>query len=155
MVHRIERVRLRAAFVSAVLAAACGCACAFAASTAPLAPVLAIPSTAAAAVGTSVDPIFASRFEQYVLTIDDYLAWCSVSVDGGVPTTTPPPAFFHDGSVIPLQAQPASVQFVWGYWTGTDGDHGTNDPSATTTVTMSSDKNVFACCPFSGQTTCP
>ena len=44
-------------------------------------------------------------------------------------------------------AAPNSI-FVWGYWTGTDGDTAAgHDTRMTTTVTMTSDKTVVACCP--------
>src|ERR1700754_3627511 len=37
------------------------------------------------------DTIFANGFEDYVLTIDNYLVWCTISVDGAAATPNPPP----------------------------------------------------------------
>lgn len=103
------------------------------------------------------DEIFGNGFEQYTLTITNYLSWCSVAVDGNPPSTNGMIILdFPSGAVVPLHGEPASVEFVWGYWTGTDGDVVNNDPNQDTTVTMNADRNVLACCPFSGGGgTCP
>ena len=52
------------------------------------------------------------------------------------------------GSVAQLDASP-QPGYVWGYWTGTDGDTGSGDDNMATTVTMNRNKQVVACCPQS------
>ncbi|HEY1811076.1 MAG TPA: hypothetical protein VGG74_01900 [Kofleriaceae bacterium] len=79
------------------------------------------------------------------LTINNYLAWCTVTEQSAAFSMT---KTFPKGTVVSLDAMPASSAFVWGYWTGTDGDTtGTHDTNMMTTVTMSADKMVLACCP--------
>ena len=55
-----------------------------------------------------------------------------------------------------LIGAPTSSSFIWGYWTGTDGATGSpaQDTSTHTTVTLSADKNVTVCCPFTNGTGC-
>ncbi|MEO7325890.1 MAG: hypothetical protein ABIW82_13780 [Dokdonella sp.] len=99
------------------------------------------------------DTIFVYGFEDYVLTINNFLAWCTVSVNGGATTPNPPPTPFTPGAVVPLFGQPASAIFIWGYWRDTDvPGHDTNQTIA---VTMTSDRTVFVCCPFTDGTGCP
>ena len=83
------------------------------------------------------------------LTISDYLGWCSVSVNGGASTSAPLPMSFTVGTVVHLSGDTiAPGVFVWDYWRGTDGDTtSAHDTSMTTTVTMTTDKTVQACCP--------
>ncbi len=79
------------------------------------------------------------------LSINDYLAWCSVTEQGAAYATS---MTFPKGTVVNLDAMPVSTAFVWGYWTGTDGDTtASHDKNMMTTVTMSGDKSVVACCP--------
>ena len=99
------------------------------------------------------DTIFANGFENPTLTIDNYLAWCEVSVDGAPLSINPPPTQFTQGTVVPLSAEPASSAFIWGYWRFTDVSG--HDTSPNTTVTMTSDRTVFVCCPFTDGTGCP
>ncbi|HET7064279.1 MAG TPA: hypothetical protein VFI49_08360 [Rudaea sp.] len=101
------------------------------------------------------DEIFPGGFEQmFSLTIDDILAWCDVSVNGGAPTSAPPASSFEQGRVIPLHGDTANATyFVWGFWTGTDG--GATDTKMDTTVTMSADRSITVCCPDIGFATCP
>jgi hypothetical protein len=105
-------------------------------------------------VGTT-DTIFANGFEDFTLTIDNYLAWCSVSVDGGATTPNPPPTQFPPGTVVPLFGEPVSATFIWGYWRFTDADAGGHDTNQNATVTMGSDRTVFVCCPFTNGSGCP
>lgn len=117
-----------------------------------LAPVIAVEPAPA---GGS-DTIFANGFENFTLTIDNFLAWCSVSVDGGVATANPPPTQFPPGTVVPLFGQPVSSTFIWGYWRFTDAEPGGgHDTSQSATVTMSADRTVFVCCPFTNGSGCP
>lgn len=102
------------------------------------------------------DTIFANGFENFTLSIDNYLAWCSVSVDGGVATPNPPPAQFVPGTVVSLFGQPVSATFIWGYWRFTDAaPGGGHDISQNATVTMTSDRTVFVCCSFTNGSGCP
>lgn len=99
------------------------------------------------------DTIFVYGFEDYVLTIDNFLAWCSVSVNSAATTPNPPPTPFTPGAVVSLFGQPVSQNFIWGYWSGTDVPG--HDGNQTSTVTMTSDRTVFVCCPFTNGTGCP
>ena len=120
---------------------------------APLVLVLALVVAFEPASGRDSDTIFANGFENFTLTIDNYLAWCSVSVDGGVATANPPPAQFPSGAVVPLFGQPVSALFIWGYWRFTDVLG--HDTSQNTSVAMTSDRTVFVCCPFTDGSGCP
>lgn len=113
------------------------------------------PAPSPLAVEAANNEIFPSGFEQlFTLAIDDILAWCDVSVNGGAPTNTPPASLFEKGRVIPLHGDTANALiFVWGFWTGTDG--GATDTNMDTTVTMSADKSIQVCCPDIGVATCP
>lgn len=91
------------------------------------------------------DNIYMNGFEQFTLTIDNVLAWCSIDENGG--DGYAPTAVFNQGTVVDLNAAPITG-FIWGHWTGTDGDHGSGDTNQATTVTMTSDRAVIACCPF-------
>jgi hypothetical protein len=93
--------------------------------------------------------------QTFTLTINNYLAWCSITEEGAPYMMT---MSFPEGTVVDLHGAPLAA-FVWGYWTGTDGDVGspTFDRDQDTTVTMTSDKSVLACCPFPppASQTCP
>ena len=93
----------------------------------------------------------------YTLTVQNYLDWCDVTENSTVyPASVPPVMSFAPGTVVNVNAEAATV-FVWGYWTGTDGDTtSAHDTSMTTTVTMTSNKTILACCPFPPPApTCP
>jgi hypothetical protein len=89
-----------------------------------------------------------------ILTVSNYLNWCNVTVDGDGGYI--PMAAFVVGTVVDLDASP-KTGYVWGYWTGTDGDTGSGDHNMATTVTMTANKEVIACCPASppAAQTCP
>ncbi len=89
-----------------------------------------------------------------ILTLSNYSDWCSVTVDGDGGYI--PMAAFVVGAVVDLDASP-KPGYVWGYWTGTDGDTGGGDRNMSTTVTMTTNKEVVACCPQSppAAQTCP
>jgi ABC-type Fe3+-hydroxamate transport system substrate-binding protein len=93
------------------------------------------------------------------LKLEDYLSWCSVSVNGAVASTSETQTVtVLQGTAVELSANAASSVFVWGYWVGTDGDTGaSHDTSQAATVTMDKSKVVQACCPFasSPSTPCP
>ncbi len=89
----------------------------------------------------------------YILTVTNYLNWCSISREGDAGYL--PTAAFLPGTVVPLDASPLPG-YVWGYWTGTDGADGGHDLNMDTTVTMDASKQVVACCPQQGGApTCP
>jgi hypothetical protein len=93
------------------------------------------------------------------LKLENYLSWCSVAVDNGAANTTALQTLMYpSGTVVHLSGDMASNIFVWGYWVGSDGDvSASHDQAMMTTVTMSGDKTVQACCPFATapNTPCP
>jgi hypothetical protein len=95
----------------------------------------------------------------HTLTLNDYLSWCSVTVNSGTASTTATQTLtFPAGTVVNLGGDKASSTFVWGYWVGTTGDtSATHDKAMTTTVKMDQDRTVQACCPFATapSTPCP
>ena len=101
------------------------------------------------------DPYRWSSFEpNATLTLTNYLSWCSVAIDDGAPSSAGSVTrAYLPGEVVSLTGAPLKG-FVWGYWTGTDADQGSNDPNSQTTVTMTSDKSVLACCPFMSGMSC-
>jgi hypothetical protein len=84
------------------------------------------------------------------LKLENYLSWCSVSVNGGTANTTAVQNLsFTKGTTVNLMGDKANATFEWGYWVGTVGDTGaSHDTTMGTTVVMSADKTVQACCPF-------
>jgi hypothetical protein len=73
------------------------------------------------------------------LVINNYLAWCAVTVDGA-PLSSSASYNFDAGTVVNLHAE-GEPTFTFAFWTNTD-----DNTDNTTTVTMTSDKNVLACC---------
>lgn len=84
------------------------------------------------------------------LTLENYLSCCSVSVQGGIASTTATQMLsFPKDTVVALNGDKANATFVWGYWVGTAGDTGpSHDTTMAASVTMDADKTVQACCPF-------
>jgi hypothetical protein len=100
------------------------------------------------------DRVFGGGFALYTLTVNNYLAWCSVSENSGPPSSASTITnSFPDYSTVAIRGDPVSATFVWGYWDGTDS--GNNDTNQDSAVTMCSDRSVFACCPLPPSTTCP
>jgi hypothetical protein len=92
------------------------------------------------------------------LKIENYLNWCSVSVDSGAASTMAViTKSVASGTTVHLAGDTASAtEFVWGYWRGTAGDTGSaHDTSKMTTVTLTADKTVQACCPLTSAPTTP
>jgi hypothetical protein len=107
--------------------------------------VVAIAACGSSSSPPAVDAPGAGGGSDVTLSINDYLAWCSVTEQGATYATS---MTFPKGTVVNLGAMPVSTAFVWGYWTGTDGDTtAAHDTKMTTTVTMTGDKSVVACCP--------
>jgi hypothetical protein len=96
---------------------------------------------------------------EVTLKLENYLAWCSVAVNGGAASVDATQTLVvPQGTAVPLTADAANSIFVWGYWAGTDGDTGaSHDAGKSATVTMDKSKVVQACCPFasSPNTPCP
>ena len=99
------------------------------------------------------------------LTVKNYLSWCSVTVNGGTASTAAVQHVFVQPGAIPLTATKASTAFeigpgMWHHTTGDttgSGEDGTvsNGTSSTTaTVTSTSGKCVWVCCPFTNGTGC-
>jgi hypothetical protein len=95
----------------------------------------------------------------FTLTIQNYLSWCNVTENGTAydPPAQAPAMTFPAGTVVNLMGATAnSTNFLWGYWVGTDGDtSASHDTNMTTTVTMTSNKVVQACCPLTSAPTTP
>ena len=85
----------------------------------------------------------------FTLKMENYIQWCLVTEQGtDEGTTDPVTQSFPAGTVVNLHAMP-DTGFVWGYWFGTDGDTtSAHDTNMTTTVTMTKDKTIQACCPI-------
>jgi hypothetical protein len=119
-----------------------------------LALALAIVHTAACG-SSSPSAVDAGGGSDVTLSINNYLAWCTVTEQSEAYMMS---MEFPTGTVVNLDAMPVADSFVWGYWTGTDGDTTTaHDTSMSTTVTMTGNKMVQACCPFTTapSTPCP
>ena len=99
-----------------------------------------------------------------MLTVKNYLSWCSVSVNGGTASTAATQMVTVTPGAIPLTASPASASFALSLnmWHHTDGDTTGNGDSgavtgmtsATTATVTSSGKCVWVCCPFTNGTGC-
>jgi hypothetical protein len=102
------------------------------------------------------------------LTVKNYLAWCSISVNGGATSAAGQQIVNVMPGSVALVATPASATFAIGptTWHDTAGDTGTGDPgtiagtgateTSSTTVTVGTTaKCVWACCPFANGTGCP
>jgi hypothetical protein len=90
--------------------------------------------------------------QTFTLSITNYIDWCTITEEGVAFSAT---KAFPAGTVVHLHGDTKDAGlFVWGYWTGTDP--GGHDTMMTTTVTMTTNKSVLACCPVIGQSqTCP
>jgi hypothetical protein len=92
------------------------------------------------------------------LKIENYLNWCSVTVENGAASTMAViTKSVAAGTTVHLGADTAdAASFVWGYWRGTAGDTGaSHDTAKMTTVTVSADKTIQACCPLTSSPTTP
>ena len=60
----------------------------------------------------------------FTLKIENYLSWCSVSINDGASNTTATQTMtVAPGTVVKVNGDLANSTFVWGYWYGTDGGH--------------------------------
>ena len=118
--------------------------------------VLMLGLTGIASAQDTGDEIFDGGFDfTATLTISNYLSWCTVEVGNLAPTGGPTFTISERlGATVFVDANP-KAGFVWGYWTGTDGDTtDAHDENQLTTVTMTSDKSLLACCPFPSKEPC-
>jgi hypothetical protein len=93
------------------------------------------------------------------LTVQNYLSWCTVAVNGGGSSTAATQTLtVQPGTVVNVSGDLSSPTFVWGYWVGTAGDTAAaHDTAKMTTVTVNANKTIQACCPFAAapNTPCP
>ncbi len=100
------------------------------------------------------------------LFIDNFLAWCAVTVTQPAGATLTDPATSASnsltapiGTVVVLHGEPASASFEWvpaggtGGWSG-DIDPGQDGKSKDVTITLTGEKSVSVCCPFTDGTGC-
>jgi hypothetical protein len=84
----------------------------------------------------------------FTLTINDYLNWCNVSVNGGQATSTPQPMQFPPDASVALHGDTASsASFYWGYWQAPGVGDGGKVTNMDVNVTMNGDVTILACCP--------
>jgi hypothetical protein len=85
----------------------------------------------------------------YTLTINDYINWCGVSVNGGATSTMDPQAFqFAPDASVSLHGDTAnSGSFYWGYWQSANLGDGGLDTNMDVTIQMNGNVNILACCP--------
>jgi hypothetical protein len=94
---------------------------------------------------------------QVTLTINDYINWCNVTVNGAGPSTGNPQTYhFAPGTVVTVQGDTANAAaFYWGYWGNVAADGGLadggEDLGKTVTFTITRDMTLNACCPDNGQ----
>ena len=84
----------------------------------------------------------------YTLTINDYLNWCNVSVNGGQATSSPQAMQFAPDASVALHGDTANAQlFYWGYWQAPTLADGGKDTNMDVNITMNGDVTILACCP--------
>jgi hypothetical protein len=84
----------------------------------------------------------------YTLTINDYLSWCNVTVNGGSPTSSPTPMQFAPNTQVSLHGDTANASlFYWGYWQAPGLTDGGKDTNMDVSITMTGDVTILACCP--------
>lgn len=98
-----------------------------------------------------------------LLTVKNYLSWCSVAVNGGSASASAQQQVFVLPGQIPLAATALTgFKLDAHMWHHTDGDTGSGEAGsangsasdATATVTGASAKCVWVCCPFTNGTGC-
>jgi hypothetical protein len=102
------------------------------------------------------------------LTVKNYLSWCTINVNGGAGSSAASVTQPITGAATITLAATANTGFELGSapWHDTAGDHGTGDPgtltgtgqtavSTTTVAVTTTNKCVWACCPFPDGTGCP
>jgi hypothetical protein len=92
------------------------------------------------------------------LTIDDYISWCNITVNGGAVNTMGTQTYqIEAGTTVMLHGDTANAgAFYWGYWSeGDDAGVLTNTDAGLQTnkdisFTMNGDVHLHACCPDNG-----
>jgi hypothetical protein len=101
-----------------------------------------------------------------MLTVKNYLSWCSVAIGTGTASTSASQSVpITSNGAIMLAGSPASSSFALGsdMWHHTDGDTGSGEAgtvsgttsTARVTVSTTASKCVWVCCPFTNGTGCP
>jgi hypothetical protein len=119
-------------------------------------PDTATPDTATADTATA-DTATPDTAPSFTLKVENYASWCSVSVNGATANATEVQMFtFPAGTVVNLHSTALNGTFVWGYWVGTASDTtGSHDTHMTTTVTVTKNQVIQACCPLASAPTDP
>lgn len=102
-------------------------------------------------------PVSCSGATPVALTVKNFDSWCDLSVAGHAATSAASQTVCVAAGAVALVAT-AMPGFILGPtpWHDTDGDHGSGDPAATTTKTVSgAGACAWACCPFPDGTGCP
>ncbi len=91
------------------------------------------------------------------LTVNDYIGWCKVIVNGGTPNTGSIQTYtFAPNTTVTAVGDTAnSSAFYWGYWGNVAPDGGLSDGGEdlgkTVTFTITNNLTLNACCPDNGQ----
>lgn len=93
----------------------------------------------------------------FTLTINDYLNWCNVSVNGADAGSSPPTYQFAPDASVALHGDTKdSNVFYWGYWQAPNLADGGKDLNKDVSITMNGDVTILACCPFNNTAnSCP
>jgi hypothetical protein len=84
----------------------------------------------------------------FTLTINDYLNWCNVSINGNDAGSSPQPMQFAPDASVALHGDTAnSLSFYWGYWQAPGLGDGGKVTNMNVNVTMNGDVTILACCP--------
>ncbi len=93
----------------------------------------------------------------YTLTINDYINWCNVSVNGQDAGSTPGTYQFAPDASVSLHGDTKdSNTFYWGYWQAPTLADGGKDTTMDVSLTMNGNVTILACCPFNNTSlSCP
>ena len=93
----------------------------------------------------------------FTLTINDYLSWCNVSVNGADAGSSPPTYQFAPDASVALHGDTQNAgSFYWGYWQAPNLADGGKDTNKDVNITMNGNVTVLACCPINNTAlSCP
>jgi hypothetical protein len=93
----------------------------------------------------------------FTLTINDYLSWCNVSVNGQDAGNSPGTYQFAPDASVALAGDTANaLSFYWGYWQAPNLADGGKDTNKNVNITMNGNVTVLACCPVNNTAlSCP
>jgi hypothetical protein len=89
----------------------------------------------------------------FTLTIKNYIGWCSITVNGGTPSTAGTQTFqFAPNTSVTVHGDTANASlFYWGYWGNVAPDGGLadggEDLSMSVSFNITRDMTLNACCP--------